>query len=308
MASTNIQDGEVLGLTMPADVSSGDGVQVGSIFGVATSDYLTGETGQVAVCGVWSLAKTSAQAWTEGQKIYWDNGNLRADSDSTVGMLIGVATAVAANPSSTGYVRLNGSAPSTAEGPQAAVADLTDNSGGAAADGTIGAVTPSTALTDNGGGTADGTVAAQAAPVALTDNTGDSGTHDDTLADGVTVGAALTDNTAGTANTTLEALADGTTYANDVAAIRNNFADLAARANELRTDLLVHNQNTSDVAQKVNELVTLADVAQNNLKEVTTSLAADRTAVVALTDAVKELSTKLNTTLARLRAAGIIAT
>lgn len=45
---------------------------------------------------------------------------------------------------------------------------------------------------------------------------------------------ALTDNTAGTANTTLEALADGTVYANDVASIRNNFADLAAQVNKVR--------------------------------------------------------------------------
>lgn len=44
---------------------------------------------------------------------------------------------------------------------------------------------------------------------------------------------ALTDNTAGAANNTLQALADGTTYATDVAAIRNNFADLAAKVNEL---------------------------------------------------------------------------
>lgn len=43
----------------------------------------------------------------------------------------------------------------------------------------------------------------------------------------------LTDNTAGTANSTLQALADGTTYATDVAAIRNNFADLAAKVNEI---------------------------------------------------------------------------
>lgn len=45
--------------------------------------------------------------------------------------------------------------------------------------------------------------------------------------------AVLVDNTAGTANSTLEALADGTTYATDVAAIRNNFADLAAKINAL---------------------------------------------------------------------------
>lgn len=49
--------------------------------------------------------------------------------------------------------------------------------------------------------------------------------------------ATLTDNSAGTANTTVQALADGTTYATDVAAIRNNFADLVAQINALRVDV-----------------------------------------------------------------------
>lgn len=49
--------------------------------------------------------------------------------------------------------------------------------------------------------------------------------------------AALTDNSAGTANDTIQALADGTTYANDVAAIRNNFADLAAKVNAITAAL-----------------------------------------------------------------------
>lgn len=43
----------------------------------------------------------------------------------------------------------------------------------------------------------------------------------------------LTDNSAGTANDTVQALSDGTTYANDVAAIRNNFADLAGKINTM---------------------------------------------------------------------------
>lgn len=59
---------------------------------------------------------------------------------------------------------------------------------------------------------------------------------------------ALTDNTAGTANTTLQALADGAVYANDVAAIRNNFADLAAAVNALIADL-------ADTASVVNAIV-----------------------------------------------------
>lgn len=43
----------------------------------------------------------------------------------------------------------------------------------------------------------------------------------------------LTDNTGGTADNTLADLADGSTYANDHAAIENNFADLAAKINAI---------------------------------------------------------------------------
>jgi predicted RecA/RadA family phage recombinase len=141
MATTYVQPGKTLTLVAPYDCTPGHGALVGSIFGVSLGTVLSTVSGEFSVAGVWTLAKTSAQAWTVGQKIYWDNSNHRCDSDSTVGQLIGVATAVAANPSSTGNVRLNGSVPSALEGPQAAEADLTDNSGGAAADGTIAAVT-----------------------------------------------------------------------------------------------------------------------------------------------------------------------
>jgi hypothetical protein len=47
----------------------------------------------------------------------------------------------------------------------------------------------------------------------------------------------LTDNSAGTPADTIAALADGTTYANDVAAIRSNFASLARTCDRLIVDL-----------------------------------------------------------------------
>ena len=135
MSTNYIQEGETLDLLAPYAVSSGDGMKVGSIFAVAAGDAANGAAVRGHICGVWTLAKTSAQAWTVGQKIYWDNSNKRCDSDGTLGQLIGVATAIAANPTSTGAVRLNCGAPATAEGPQGALAALVDNSGGAAADG-----------------------------------------------------------------------------------------------------------------------------------------------------------------------------
>lgn len=127
-----IQKGLVLPLLAPYAVDSGGGAQVGSIFGVATTTVGNGEEGQFQVEGVFELPKTEAQAWTQCQKVYWDNNNKRCDSDGTVGMLIGVATAAAANPTTVGTVRLNGVAPSTSEGPQPHVADLAAISGGEA--------------------------------------------------------------------------------------------------------------------------------------------------------------------------------
>lgn len=68
---------------------------------------------------------------------------------------------------------------------------------------------------------------------------------------------ALTDNSAGTADNTVQALADGTTYANDVAAIRNNFADVAAKINELVARLTLLNNGMSSVFNGISSAVDL---------------------------------------------------
>ena len=115
MATNYVQPGKVLSLTAPYDRTTGQGMQVGNLFAVALGTALSGAAVQGQVDGVWTLAKTSAQAWTVGQPIYWDNTNKRCDSDPSLGQLIGIATAVAANPSSTGTVRLNGTVPETVE-------------------------------------------------------------------------------------------------------------------------------------------------------------------------------------------------
>lgn len=126
MATNYIQDGDVLTLTAPYQRNSGLGALVGSIFGVSLGTVASGATGEFAVEGVFSLAKTSAQAWSVGDRIYWDDTNKRCDTDPTVGPLIGCATAAAANPSSTGYVRLNEGVPGLDEAKQGAqVADVT---------------------------------------------------------------------------------------------------------------------------------------------------------------------------------------
>lgn len=188
MSTKKVQDGHILTLTAPSGgVTTGVGYLIGSLFVVAliTAAEAAEFTGDTE--GVYTLPKTSAQAWTEGQKIYWDNSNARCDSDGTVGMLIGVAAAVAANPSSAGVVRLNGVAPASSEGPQGAIVDLTDN-------------------------------------------TGQSGTHDDTLAATTT----QADITGGEAPTE----AEFNTLLAEVRVICQNVSDVAQKVKEIRTALI----------------------------------------------------------------------
>lgn len=107
MATNYVQPGKVITLTAPADVSSGDIVNVGKIVGIATHAAESGEPVEVATEGVWEVAKTSAQAWaTVGLEIYVAAGVATTVAGSNA--LLGVNVEPAANPSGTGLVRLNG--------------------------------------------------------------------------------------------------------------------------------------------------------------------------------------------------------
>lgn len=105
-----VQPGCIVEVAAPYALSSGDGALVGSLFGVATTDAASGAAVNLCTEGVHDLKKVSAQAWTIGAKVYWDDSAKNVTTTSTSNTLIGVALAVAANPSSTGRVRLNGAA------------------------------------------------------------------------------------------------------------------------------------------------------------------------------------------------------
>lgn len=101
-------EGNAVTVAAPYDVVSGAGALVGTLFGVAEYSALSGANVVLKTRGVFTLAKTSAQAWTVGAAIYWDDSNKVCTTTSSGNTLIGKATEAAANPSSTGVVRLNG--------------------------------------------------------------------------------------------------------------------------------------------------------------------------------------------------------
>ena len=95
----------------PYDVLAGAGCLVGTMFGVAVNDALTGAEVVLNLPGIYELTKIGSQAWTVGARVYWDDTNKRCTTVSTSNTLIGVAVeAVGAGAGETlGKVRLNGS-------------------------------------------------------------------------------------------------------------------------------------------------------------------------------------------------------
>lgn len=108
MAKNYVQKGDVLTLAAPYARTSGQAGLVGTgLFGVAVTDLANGESGAFAMDGVWTLAKVEAQEWaTIGLAIYWDNSAKLLTTTSGGNTLVGYNTAVAANPSTTGTIRL----------------------------------------------------------------------------------------------------------------------------------------------------------------------------------------------------------
>ena len=106
---TNIQDGEVLEFVAPSPgVVAGTGVKIGDLLVIALDTAATGVKFRGQRTGVVTHAKTSAQAWTEGQQVNWDN-TLKVFTTVTTGFFrAGVALRVEANPTATGQVVLAG--------------------------------------------------------------------------------------------------------------------------------------------------------------------------------------------------------
>ncbi len=103
MATNYIQEGRILTVLAPAAVSSGDGVQVGQIFGVAQRDAANGAEVEIDTMGVYDINKLSTQVWAVGDNVYWDGSE--ATTVATANLLIGVAMEIRTNPTTTGNSR-----------------------------------------------------------------------------------------------------------------------------------------------------------------------------------------------------------
>ena len=98
-----IQEGRTLTLIAPRNVNPGDGLLVGSIFGVAKSAATSGANVETQLYGVVDLPK-AAGAVTQGAKLYWDNAAFNVTTTAGGNTQIGAATQAAASGDTTARV------------------------------------------------------------------------------------------------------------------------------------------------------------------------------------------------------------
>jgi predicted RecA/RadA family phage recombinase len=114
MAKNFIQDGRYLEVTAPAGLSSGDFVKVGSVFGFAQNDALSGAAVQIDTAGVHSIACASAAVIAVGDPLYWDVADGEVNKTASGNWYVGVAASAAGNGVTSVDIRLNGSMPAAA--------------------------------------------------------------------------------------------------------------------------------------------------------------------------------------------------
>src|SRR5690242_10440873 len=107
MAKNFHSPGEVIDVTAPGPVVSGQALLIGSLFGVAATDAKTGEPVALHLTGVWRLPKAAGDI-APGAPVYWDAdpGILTGTGQGNVP--IGAAAADAGADDADVLVRLNG--------------------------------------------------------------------------------------------------------------------------------------------------------------------------------------------------------
>jgi predicted RecA/RadA family phage recombinase len=102
---TQINQGKAIEVTTPGGgYISGQVVKVGSLIGISSNTYVSGDTAVIWLLGTHFIAKTTGQAWTAGALLYWDNTNSLFTTTASGNTLAGYVYADAASADATGYI------------------------------------------------------------------------------------------------------------------------------------------------------------------------------------------------------------
>lgn len=103
-----VQKGNTVSVIAPYLVSSGQGVLVGALFGIAAHNAAQGAAVEIVRRDVFDVPAVTADTAAQGAKIYWDNTARKVTTTATNNTLVGCATEAKANGDTTARVLLDG--------------------------------------------------------------------------------------------------------------------------------------------------------------------------------------------------------
>ena len=106
MVAKYVSEGKTIDYTAAADVAVGDVVVVENLIGVAIRPIAKGETGALAISGVYELPTDSAEV-KQGKAVYWDTEGKKVVTEAEGKKYIGKAAATSANGETVVAVILN---------------------------------------------------------------------------------------------------------------------------------------------------------------------------------------------------------
>jgi predicted RecA/RadA family phage recombinase len=110
-----IQNGDMISVTAPAGgIASGQGIVVGSLFGVAAKAAAEGESVEIATTGVYELPKAPATVIAQGARVAWDDAAKLVVLPGIGFYPFGIAVLAAGNGPTVVRVRLDGVATAAA--------------------------------------------------------------------------------------------------------------------------------------------------------------------------------------------------
>jgi predicted RecA/RadA family phage recombinase len=96
MAKNMIQSGDIVDMVALAPVVSGQVVMKGQMIAIALASVAAGEIFAAALCGAYEVPKASADTFTQGDVVYWDDTAKEMTSVPTDNKKAGYAWADAA--------------------------------------------------------------------------------------------------------------------------------------------------------------------------------------------------------------------
>jgi predicted RecA/RadA family phage recombinase len=105
--TNKLREGQIIQYLAGADIAAGEPVVIGNRVGIAIAAIANGDSGSVEMEGCYSVNKVSAQAWAAGDEIFWDSSAELFTTVAASNTFAGHAMDIAANPTSTGNLRLS---------------------------------------------------------------------------------------------------------------------------------------------------------------------------------------------------------